>query len=133
MVLNMITTWAVTIYCVPFGTFTSMKMLKLSHVPDYILMSAQITHACKLLIVYTIILAYIYFRDLGLGAEICEGIISHFSDVFITINRHKLKWKFSRGLTHKICENKNHHLYSISHDYEYQIQVNKFVGKHKFS
>ena len=29
-----------------------------------------------------------------------------FSDVFITINRHKQKWKFSRGLTCKIHENK---------------------------
>ena len=38
------------------------------------------------------------------GAEIREGLISQFSDVFITINRHKLKWK-SRGLTREIHEN----------------------------
>ena len=29
-----------------------------------------------------------------------------FCDVFITINSHILKWKFSRGLTREICKNK---------------------------
>ena len=49
--------------------------------------------------------AYRYFCGFGLGAEICEGLISRISDVVITINRHKLKWKSSRGLTREICEN----------------------------
>ena len=49
--------------------------------------------------VYAIIFAYIYFHGFGLGSEICEGLISRFSDAFFTLNRHKLKWKFSRGLT----------------------------------
>ena len=35
------------------------------------------------------------FHGFGLGSENHEGLISRFSDVFITINRHKLKWKFS--------------------------------------
>ena len=30
-----------------------------------------------------------YFRGFGLGAE-----IHYFSDVFIIMNEHKLKWKF---------------------------------------
>ena len=47
-----------------------------------------------------------YFRDFGLSGEICESLISQFSDVFITINRHILKWKCSRGLTREIRENK---------------------------
>ena len=50
--------------------------------------------------------AYIYFRGFGLSAEIREGLISRFSDVFIHINRHTLKWKFLRGLTREIRENK---------------------------
>ena len=45
-------------------------------------------------------------HDFGLGAEIHEGVISRFSDVFITINRHQLKWKFLQGLTREILENK---------------------------
>ena len=56
--------------------------------------------------VYAIIFAYSYFRDFGLGAGIRKGLISWFSDVFITIHRQKLKWKFSRGLTCEIRENK---------------------------
>ena len=68
----------------------------------------------NLITVYAIIFAYIYSRDFGLGVKICEGLISWFSDVFITINRHKLKWKFLRGLTHKIHENKTKNNYVFS-------------------
>ena len=39
-----------------------------------------------------------------------EGLISRFSDVFISINSHKLKWNFVRGLTREIRE--NNHVYS---------------------
>ena len=53
------------------------------------------------ILVYTIIFAYRYFHSFGLhvGGEIREGLISQFSDVFITVNyRHKLKWKlFARS------------------------------------
>ena len=55
--------------------------------------------------VYAIIFAYRYFHCFGLGLEICEGLISRFSDIFITINGHRLKWIFLRGLTRDICEN----------------------------
>ena len=41
------------------------------------------------------------FCDFGLGGEFCD-----FCDVFITINSHMLKWKFARGLTREIRENK---------------------------
>ena len=51
--------------------------------------------------VYTIIFAYRYFHGFGPGAEIRKD----FSDVFIIINRFKLKWKFLRGLTCEIHEN----------------------------
>ena len=33
---------------------------------------------------------------------ILDYVCHDFSDFFITINRHKLKWKFSRGLTHDL-------------------------------
>ena len=36
--------------------------------------------------VYAIIFTYRYFCGFGLGSEIREGIISQFSDVFITTN-----------------------------------------------
>ena len=65
--------------------------------------------------VYAIIFTYRYFRNFGLGAEIREGLICDVSDVFVTINRHKLKWKFSRGLTsewRKWNHSKNNHVYS---------------------
>ena len=35
-----------------------------------------------------------------------EGLLSQFCDVFITVNSHVLKLKFSRGLTREIRENK---------------------------
>ena len=35
-----------------------------------------------------------------------RGQFHDFSDVFITINRHKWKWKFSRGPTPEIWKNK---------------------------
>ena len=41
-----------------------------------------------------------YFRVKIAFLDFCgnsRGLISHFSDVVITINRHELKWKFSRG------------------------------------
>ena len=44
--------------------------------------------------------------NFGLSGEIRESLISRFSDVFISINRHILKWKCSHGLTRKIRENK---------------------------
>ena len=67
--------------------------------------------ACFMLnTVCAIFFTYIYFHDFGLGAEIREGLIRNFSNVFITINRHKLKWKFSHGLTREISE--NNHAYS---------------------
>ena len=56
--------------------------------------------------VYAIIFAYRYLRSFELGAEICEGLISRFSNIFITLNRHKLKCKFLQGLTREIHKNK---------------------------
>ena len=66
----------------------------------------------QLFIVYAIYCTYRYFHNFGLGWGICEGLISWFCDVFITMNSHILKGKFSRGLTHEIRE--NNHIYSIS-------------------
>ena len=53
-----------------------------------------------------------------------------FSDVFITINRHKLKWKFSQGLTREIRENKttvNITMYTVSFTI---VQVLQYILVH---
>ena len=64
-----------------------------------------------------------YFRGFGLIAEIHEGLILQYSDVFITINRHILKWKCLRGVTREIRENINNHVYSIA------IFLNSFLKR----
>ena len=55
---------------------------------------------------YAIYFVHRYFHDFRLSGEIRESLISRFSDVFITINKHILKLKCSRGLTREIHENK---------------------------
>ena len=75
-----------------------------------------------------------YFHDFGLGGEICEGLILRFCDVFITINSHILKWKFSRGLTREIHENKSTAkitTYTVSHG-SYNIYVAFLVSTWQF-
>ena len=52
-------------------------------------------------LLYLPYLSHRYFHHFGLGGEIRD-----ICDDFITINCHILKWKFSRGLTCEICENK---------------------------
>ena len=47
--------------------------------------------------VYAIYFEYRYFHDFVLGRQIRKGLISWFCDVFITINSHVLKLKYSRG------------------------------------
>ena len=70
---------------------------------------------CQWSTVYAIYFAHSYFHDFGLSGEICESLISWFSDVFITINWHILKWKCSRGLTRENKTRENYHVYSKLH------------------
>ena len=65
--------------------------------------------------IYAIIFMYRYFCGFGLRAEICEGLISKKNYVFITINRHKLKWKFLQDPTCEIHENKTTWKYLTTH------------------
>ena len=69
---------------------------------DYWAKSDVVFTEVQIITVYAINFAYIYFRD--------------FADVFITINRHKFKWKYLRGSdsqnSRKLNPRENNSLYS---------------------